>query len=96
VTALRAELRRPLALPACRHVVIDFRGVEFFEANLRGLLVWACRELRDRGGRLALCGLPPCLRRHPTIEQFRSFMTIADRPEDALTTLQPPGAGGAG
>src|SRR3712207_2320508 len=39
-TALRAEFRRLLALPACRHVAIDIRDVESFEANLRGVLVW--------------------------------------------------------
>src|SRR5262245_19630119 len=74
VTALRAEGRRLLALPACQYVAIDFRDVESFEANLRGVLVWVYRELRDRGGRLALCGLPPCMRQHPTIEQFGTFM----------------------
>src|SRR5262245_66528495 len=90
VMALRAEFRRLLALPACRHVAIDFRDVEFFEANLRGVLVWLYRELRDRGGRLALCGLPACMRQHPTIEQFGSFMLVADRREDALALLGQP------
>ena len=96
VTALRAEFRQLLALPACRHVAIDFQDVEFFEANLRGVLVWLYRGLQDRGGRLALCGLPPSMRQHPTIEQFGSFMTIVDRREDALTALLPPEAEGVG
>jgi anti-anti-sigma factor len=88
VTALRAEFRRLLALPECQHVVIDFRDVEFFEANLRGVLVWLYRELLRRGGRLALCGLSPCMQQHPTIVQFASFMTIVDRVEDARSVLR--------
>ena len=90
VTAVLGAFRRLLALPACRHVAIDFQDVECFEVNLRGVLVWLYRELRPRGGRLARCGLPPCRRHHPTIEQFGSFLTIADRLEDALTALRPP------
>jgi anti-anti-sigma regulatory factor len=96
VTALRAGFRRLLALPGCRHVAIDFRDAEFFEASLRGVLVRVCRELRDRGGRLALCGRPPGLRQRPTIEQFGSFLTIVDRLEDALTAPLPPEAEGVG
>lgn len=96
VVVLRAEFRRLLALPPCQHVVIDFRDVEFFEANLRGVLVWLYRELQQRDSRLALCGLPPCMREHPTIEQFASFLTIADRLEDALAALRPQEEGGAG
>lgn len=54
---VRAAFRDLLADPAVQFVVLDFFRVEFFEANLRGQMVWLSKKLNERGGRLAVCRL---------------------------------------
>ena len=46
---------------SAERVVFDCRELTYVGANGLGLLLAAARELQRRGGRLALCNLPPDL-----------------------------------
>lgn len=88
VRQIREELRNLLADDSIRHVVLNFEGVEFFEANLRGVLVLTARELAERDGRLVLCSLPRDMRDHPSIVAFgQKLMTIVEGQDDAIRLL---------
>ncbi len=88
VVQIHEELARLLLDHEVNHVVIDFSGVVFFEANLRGELIRLWRALQARGGKLALCGLSTVDREHPTMVQFGRIMEISDHLEDALIRIQ--------
>jgi anti-anti-sigma regulatory factor len=82
------ELRNLLSDDSVRHVVIDFEGTEFFEANLRSVLVRTARELAKRDGRLVLSSLPRAMRDHPTIVMFgRELMTIVEGQDEAIRVI---------
>ncbi|MGE3819927.1 MAG: STAS domain-containing protein [Isosphaeraceae bacterium] len=88
VQRIHEALRDLLAGESIRHVVLNFEAVEFFDADLRGVLLWTARELAKRDGRLALCSLPMCMRDHPTIVTFgHNFMTIVEGEDDAVRLL---------
>ena len=48
-----------LATDSAANLIIDFSSVAYFEANMRGQLVRVSKTLNSRGGRLAVCHLPP-------------------------------------
>lgn len=89
VDAIAAEFRRALTTPDLTYVVLDFHRVAFFEANLRGRLVWLWRELDRRGGRLALCQLGH-MASHPSMVQFGRVMVIRETLADALAAVSSP------
>jgi anti-anti-sigma regulatory factor len=92
VGLVHEELRNLLSDDSVRHVVIDFEGTEFFEANLRGVLVRTACELAKRDGRLVLCSLPRAMRDHPTIVMFgQELMTIVEGQDDAIRLLNADG-----
>src|SRR4051812_4938807 len=89
VQQIREELRNLLADDSIRHVVLNFEGVDFFDANLRGVLVLTSRELAKRDGRLVLCTLPRAMRDHPSIVAFgQKLMTIVEAQDDAVRLLR--------
>ena len=91
VQQLREELRNLLADDAIRHVVLNFEGVDFFDANLRAVLVLTSRELAKRNGRLLLCSMPRAMRDHPSIVAFgQKLMTIVEGQDDAMRLLGRP------
>ena len=87
VQALRQELDRLLNDPDFKYVALDFKNVDFFEADLRGQLVWLHRQLTSRGGRLAVCDLG-MMKEHPTLVSFAEVMIITDSLDEALAALR--------
>ena len=45
----------------CRHLVLNFSGVERLDSAFVAKLVWLHQKVRAAGGRLALCDLNPTL-----------------------------------
>jgi anti-anti-sigma factor len=83
-----AERMEHVIAQGARRVVVDFRDVKYVtSAGFRALLVGDAR-LRDAGGRLALCCLPPDVQRLFDLAAFNDDFMIAASLEASVAQLQ--------
>lgn len=71
---------------ACR-VVLDFAPVEAFASYSIGRLVGLHRRLHARGGRLALCGLSPAVRKLLDTMRLDRLFNVYETEQDALQSF---------
>ena len=80
-----------LATDSAANLIIDFSSVAYFEANMRGQLVRVSKTLNSRGGRLAVCHLPPGMKEQFATNHFDRLMLLAETLEEALHALETEG-----
>jgi anti-anti-sigma factor len=56
---LRSTMLQALGASECRHAVIDLQHIQYISSAAFRPLLALRRSLRERGGRLVLCGLNP-------------------------------------
>lgn len=56
---VRRELEQIIADPAVRRLVLDLKDMTFMDSSGIGLILGRCREMRQRGGSLAVRGMNP-------------------------------------
>lgn len=85
-----AELERFLIARGSEpRLVVDLSGVEYISsAGLRVFLMLA-RKMKDTGGRLALCALPPPVRQVFDLAGFTTLFVVEPSMEQAFGRLAP-------
>ena len=78
------ELYLRVADPGVRHVVVDFTRVAYFGSILLELTLHLSHRLRDRGGRVVLCGLSAFGEEVIRTVRFDRICSIAPSLETAL------------
>lgn len=86
VLEIGAEFRR-LAESGATAVVVDFGPIQYFEANLRGMLVMLRRWLLLNGGRLAICSPHRNVRELLVSIHFDKLMHIVPTVEAAIAAF---------
>ena len=82
-----AELLAMLADVKLRHVVFDFREVEYFGSAMLETMLTFWRHARSRGGRLAVCNLSQAEREVLATVKFDTLWPIGGSREDALRAV---------
>lgn len=67
-----------------RQFVVDFQGVTFMVTPAVNALLQANRQVKERGGRLAVCGLNANIQRVFTLMKLDRVLTIEPTREAAL------------
>ena len=84
--AVEAAVKRAVETGA-RLLVIDFAGTEYISsAGLRVFLVLA-KQMRDRRGRLVLCGMPEPVAQVFRLAGFMSLFEVEKSREDAISRI---------
>jgi len=87
-SAVLAERMEEIVAQGGRRLVVDFRDVKYVtSAGFRALLVGDAR-MRDAGGRLALCCLPPDVQRLFDLAALNDDFMIAPSLEASVAQLQ--------
>lgn len=60
---LREEIDRSVQKEHPSRLILNFAGVEFMDSSGIGLVLGRYRLMQEREGRLALCAMPPHIRR---------------------------------
>jgi anti-sigma B factor antagonist len=68
-------------------IVVDLSRVHFMDSAGCGVLLWVHKQIVERGGRLALCGLLSGVRALFEILRLSRVLTICASREDALHTV---------
>lgn len=71
-------------------LVLDFAAVDYISSVGLRVLMMASRQLRGRGGRIAIAALQPTVREIFEIARFQHVVEIFATPRDALAALSPP------
>ncbi|MEU7585602.1 STAS domain-containing protein [Micromonospora sp. NPDC049230] len=79
---LRDRLREVVRSGA-QSVVVDLSGVGFMDSSGLGILVVAYKDLRERGGSLALAGVAPPVRTVLSITSVDRVIDVFDTVNDA-------------
>lgn len=88
VQANVTELLAMLAAPGLRHVVFDFRSVPYFGSAMLETMLTLWRDVRSRGGRLAVCNLSEAERELIATVKFDTLWPIGATREDALAAVR--------
>ncbi|MEX2186772.1 MAG: STAS domain-containing protein [Pirellulales bacterium] len=83
-----AELLAMLAGVEPRHVVFDFREVEYFGSAMLETMLTLWRHVRSRGGRLAVCNLSEAEREVLATVKFNTLWPIGETREEALQAVR--------
>jgi len=70
-----------------RHMVLDFSEVEFMSSSTLGVLLTLRQKLMKVGGRAAICGLRPELRRVFKIAAIEKMFDFYRNEEEALNSF---------
>jgi len=83
-----AQLLSMLADADARHVVFDFYSVSYFGSAMLEAILAVWREVRSRGGRLAVCNLSDTERELLATVKFDSIWPIGATREEAMALVQ--------
>lgn len=83
-----AGLLAMLADAAVRHVVVDFREVDYFGSAMLETMLTLWRQARGRGGRLAVCHLSNAARELLATVKFDTLWPIAADRDEALRAVR--------
>ena len=67
-----------------KKILLDASGVNYACSDVINKLVVLNKKMREKGGRLKLCGLSPDLRQILAITRLDTIMDIAESEADAL------------
>jgi anti-sigma B factor antagonist len=90
VHALGAEFSDILDREGCMRLLLDFRGVRYISSSMLATLAALERKVRQRGGRLRLCGLGPTLRDIFGSSHLDRLFEIDEDEQSGLAKLKDP------
>jgi len=82
--SLGEEFNAAAAQERFRKVLVNFSGVSFICSDVLGKLVTLNKRVRQKGGRLKLCGICPYIREILAVTRLDTIMDIAENERDAL------------
>ena len=84
---LRGQIDAAFDKSSCRHIILDFSGVQFMDSSGIGMIIGRYKNAEKRGGRLALAGMSTDMERLFHISGLAKIITRAATVEEALETL---------
>ena len=72
---------------ATGRLVMDLAGVDYISSAGLAVLLWLAKRMRDAGGRLALCGVAPPVRRVLELAGYIQYFTVAATRDEAAALV---------
>jgi anti-anti-sigma factor len=88
VQANVAQLIATLTAVEIQHAVFDFQSVTYFGSEMLETMLTVWREVRGRGGRLAVCNLSDAERELLATVRFDSLWPIAATRNEAMSAVR--------
>lgn len=89
ITNMADELTDVVRRADSPRLVLDFSGVTRMSSMMLGTLIMLQKRVRQKGGRLALCGIDPELREVFVVARLDQSLNIQDTEADATAALGP-------
>lgn len=75
-----------LASKNCTKIVIDMAGAKFVDSSGLGILLWAMKNMRQRGGDVRLCGLTKMVEDVFEITELRQAFQVFETERQAIAS----------
>ena len=84
ISSLGDELKEIAAQPECVKLILDFSAVEHITSAMLGKLVSTNRRMREKGGKMVLCGIHENLRVIFRVTRLEDILDIRETESDAF------------
>ena len=93
---LRGQIDAAFDKSSCRHIILDFSGVNFMDSSGIGMIIGRYKAAEKRGGRLALAAMSDEMGRIFQISGLAKIITRTATVQEAQEDLLTPRAASAG
>jgi len=84
---LRTKMEEAIRRGQVRHLVLSMRNVTFMDSSGLGVIIGRYRQIASLGGRMAICGASPHVRRLLEMSGLYKILAIEENESRALASL---------
>lgn len=85
---VRISLDEEIARGGCRHIVLSLESLQFMDSSGIGVILGRYKLIKQKGGRMAVCGVNPPVYRLLEMSGLFKIMSVYENESIALSELE--------